>query len=101
MVSSVVWKLATALALVVALYAIWDNGADIEQVCEFNQRQTDRNAATLQRSLDGLRMIRDMPERANKLNVSGFDYYVLRPAELASAIHRTRAELAIYQTEVC
>lgn len=82
-------------------YAISINRDDIDKVCSTVQQQLDRNAATVSRGLNGLRMIRDDPAAAKAANVPGADYYLARPAELEAAIRRARAELATYQVNAC
>jgi ADP-ribosylglycohydrolase len=82
-------------------YAIFLNRADIDQVCTTVQRQLDRNEATLQRSLDGQRLIQSNPVMARRKNVPGADYYADRPMELRAAIQRTERELHTYQGNAC
>lgn len=101
MISGLVWKLATTLALLCSLAAIVWNGNDIEQVCATVQRQLDRNAATLERSLAGLALIQYDPQKAVAQNIPGADYYASQPDELARAIERAKAELAIYHVNAC
>lgn len=91
------WKLAVLLALVVALFSIYRNRGDINQVCAVTQRQMDRNEATLTRALEGLRDIED----GEPTNAPGEDYYRQHPDELDAAINRTITELRTYQGEAC
>lgn len=96
-----VWKMATAVTLIVALWSIWDNGVELAQVCEQVQKQNDRNAATIQRGINGLELIAADPIEAVRTQVPGVDYYSSRPAELEAALVRQYAELAVYQQQVC
>lgn len=88
------------LTLAVA-YAISINRDDINQVCATVQSQLDRNAATVERGLNGLKLIRDNPSEARLRNVPGFDYYIRRPHELKAAIDRAEDELMTYKTNAC
>lgn len=83
------------------IYAITLNRLDIDKVCWTVQRQLDRNAASVGRSLEGLQLIERNPLRAVRLNVPGAGYYAERPAELARAIDRSERELATYQVTAC
>jgi hypothetical protein len=96
-----VWKFATAFTLAIALWSIWDNGVELEQVCQTVQAQNDRNAATIQRSINGLELIAADPNEAVRTHVPGVDYYTARPEELEAALVRQYSELAIYQQQVC
>jgi hypothetical protein len=88
------------LALAIG-YAIFLNRADIDKVCATVQRQLDRNEATLQRSLDGQRLIQSNPVMARRKNVPGADYYADRPMELRAQIARTQRELHTYEGNAC
>lgn len=95
------WKTATALSMVAALLAIAMNNNDIDRVCSTVQRQLDRNAATVERGLDGLLLIQDDPLAAKARNVPASAYYAEHPQELAAAITRSRDELRIYHVNAC
>lgn len=86
---------------VAVAFAIGSNRKDIDKVCETVQRQLDRNAATVERGLTGLRMIRDDPGAARVANVPGTDYYLERPNELAAAVNRSESELKTYRVNAC
>ncbi len=98
---NLLWKLAIVLSVAVAFFAISRNGDDINQVCSTVQRQVDRNAATVERGLRGLEMIRDHPLSARAQSIPGSAYYVGHPIELAAAIQRSKRELATYQVKAC
>lgn len=90
------------LILAAALtFAIASNQNDIDKVCTTVQRQLDRNAATLERSLAGQELIRSKPREALRRKVPGATYYIEHPDELRASIDRTKDELATYQVNAC
>jgi hypothetical protein len=95
------WRTATAIALVCSLLAIQLNSNEVERVCQTVQAQLDRNEATLRHSLQNLILIRDRPEEARAQNVQGATYYSGNPVELISAINHFKAELATYSGDAC
>lgn len=99
--SLLLWKLVTVLALVCALVSISRNTGRVDKVCTTVQRQMDRNAATLKRSLDSQVQISMAPQRAVKLGLPGAAYYSEHPGELAASMKRTTEELHIYQQQAC